>query len=184
MGYYADVGGVINFINPLTPESKEKLAQILTDEWYDEFNFDEDGMTLRFWSGDKYNYDTEEMLNRIAGEFYVIDGCVECHGEDGEHWKFKYVKAIPHGRFKSISGRVVYDDECQVQNGDRTEFLGQLIDTFEDFLEGKGITFPNSEREDSGEDAAIIYGSDYDWIQCGLEETLMRWGVLAPELRW
>lgn len=48
-------------------------------------------------------------------------------------------------------------------NAERAELFGCLIDCVEDFLDEKGITIediPNEEREDN--DAAIIYGSDYD----------------------
>ena len=45
---------------------------------------------------------------------------------------------------------------------DRAEFVGQIIDIFEDFLEERGVMITNSEREESAEDnSAIIYGSDY-----------------------
>ncbi len=54
----------------------------------------------------------------------------------------------------------------QMSQSDRMELLGGLIDVVEDWLEEKGITandIPNEEREDT-EDAAIIYGSDYDYL--------------------
>lgn len=49
---------------------------------------------------------------------------------------------------------------------ERMELWGRLIDVVEDWLEEKGITaedIPNEEREDN-ENAAIIYGSDYDYL--------------------
>ena len=46
-----------------------------------------------------------------------------------------------------------------VKTNDRAEFIGQIIDIFEDFLEEKGIEIPNDDRED--ENDAIIYGLDY-----------------------
>ena len=55
-------------------------------------------------------------------------------------------------------------DENMFQN-DRQELWGRLIDVVEDWLEEKGITkedIPNPDRED--EDAAIIYGDDYDYL--------------------
>lgn len=51
-----------------------------------------------------------------------------------------------------------------VPNDLKPELLGQIIDIFEDFLSDKGITaddIPNPDRDDT-EDAAIIYGNDYD----------------------
>ena len=54
------------------------------------------------------------------------------------------------------------------------EFVGQIVDVFEDFLDGKGITIENSERE-GDDDEAIIYGSDYDEIADGIREIISRW---------
>lgn len=54
----------------------------------------------------------------------------------------------------------------QMSQSERMELWGGLIDVVEDWLEEKGITtndIPNEEREDV-EDAAIIYGSDYDYL--------------------
>ncbi len=57
---------------------------------------------------------------------------------------------------------------------DYAELLGCLIDIVEDWLEEKGITADyilNEERKDS-EDAAIIYGSDYDYLADQFAATL------------
>lgn len=54
----------------------------------------------------------------------------------------------------------------QMSQSERMELWGGLIDVVEDWLEEKGITandIPNEEREDT-EDAAIIYGGDYDYL--------------------
>ena len=50
-----------------------------------------------------------------------------------------------------------------IKQENKTEFLGQLIDVVEDWLEEKGIDIPNEEKDEL--DAAIIYGSDYDKLQ-------------------
>lgn len=60
---------------------------------------------------------------------------------------------------------------------DKAELFGQIIDVFEDFLDEKNVTFENDEREDS-EDAAIIYGSDYDAIRQELENLLVAWNLI------
>ena len=57
----------------------------------------------------------------------------------------------------------------------KSEFIGQIIDIFEDFLEEKGIRLDNDEREADDEFAAIIYGSDYGDIQDQLEAMLNEW---------
>ena len=60
---------------------------------------------------------------------------------------------------------------------EKFELIGQIIDLFEDFLEEKQINITNDEREDN-ESAAIIYGSDYFVLEDGIEETLRNWNLL------
>ena len=62
------------------------------------------------------------------------------------------------------------------------EFIGQIIDIFEDFLTEKGVTNPEiQEAIDEGEDPkdlAIIFGSDYGSLQDSLTAMLTEWHVL------
>lgn len=63
---------------------------------------------------------------------------------------------------------------AEMSQSERAELFGCLIDIVEDWLGEKGITtndIPNTEREDS-EDAAIIYGSDYDYLADQFAATL------------
>lgn len=177
MGYYADVDGYIQFFNPLTKDRKEKLADILDRSWYD-CTIADDGMSVSFYSDEKYYYETNVMLNTIAENFAVKTGCVECHGEDGAHWRFKYVSGSPHGAFVEYTGRVVYDDDVPVSEDHTGEFIGRIIDVFEDFLDEKGIVIPNEDKEQSGEDAANIYGMDYGLIQSRLEGIMRCWNII------
>lgn len=69
---------------------------------------------------------------------------------------------------------------------DKPEFIGQIIDLFEDFLDAKGVKIPNDEKiEDATEDIedciANIYGSDYGDLSDGIEEILTRWKLLEEE---
>ena len=57
------------------------------------------------------------------------------------------------------------------------EFVGQLIDIFEDFLEERNVVLENSEREED-EDAAIIYGTDYGELQSAIEFMLDAWHLV------
>lgn len=65
------------------------------------------------------------------------------------------------------------------------QFVGQLIDIFEDFLTEKGITLDNPEIQeaiDEGcdpDELAVIFGSDYGWIQDRLENTITNWQLVA-----
>ena len=67
-------------------------------------------------------------------------------------------------------------------SAEKHEFIGEIIDIFEDFLEEKGIDIPNDEKEDS-ESPAIIYGTDYGNLQDDLEAMMLAWGVFEKGMR-
>lgn len=69
----------------------------------------------------------------------------------------------------------------KLNKNDVPEFVGQVIDIFEDFLEDKGIWIENDEREESHEGAAILYGSDYGTLQTALEGMFKNWGLVEEE---
>jgi hypothetical protein len=69
--------------------------------------------------------------------------------------------------------------KIEMNENEEAEFVGSIIDIFEDFLEEKGITIndiPNKEREEYAdgdlEGLAIIFGSDYDRITNGIRSIL------------
>lgn len=66
----------------------------------------------------------------------------------------------------------------EIHQEDVCEFLGQIIDIFEDFLDAKRIQIPNAEKEDSGEFAANIYGTDYDDLRNELAEMMINWHII------
>lgn len=176
MGYYASGGGYIMFKTPLNDEQSKQVSDLLDQAWF-EFTWDKDKKEVDFWPPDKYYWDTDTLLNEIAKQFPVSDGSAEFHGEDDTHWVYQYE---PVGKsFLEFNGRVVYDNEdlrSSVKEDDRTEFIGQIIDVFEDFLESKGIDIPNEDKEQS-EFPAIIYGMDYGEIQSGIEAIMYSWKV-------
>lgn len=61
---------------------------------------------------------------------------------------------------------------------DKAEFLGQIIDIFEDFLEEHGVMFPNEERDQDPDNAAIIYGTDYGYLSEELETLMISWDLM------
>ena len=66
---------------------------------------------------------------------------------------------------------------------DLPEFIGQIIDTFEDFLDEKGVFIKNLERdadeEITGENnCAIIYGEDYGRIADDIRNILVGWKLI------
>lgn len=62
-----------------------------------------------------------------------------------------------------------------IKQENRAEFLGQLIDVVEDWLEEQGIDIPNEEKDELN--AAIIYGSDYDKLQSGFAAIMESYNI-------
>ena len=62
----------------------------------------------------------------------------------------------------------------------RLEDLALIIETFEDFLEEKGIDIPNPER-DEDPCGSLIYGTDYGNLSDRIEDLLIRLGYMEKE---
>lgn len=73
----------------------------------------------------------------------------------------------------------------RVSDDELPEFLGQVIDVVDDFLEERDITLPDSEKEmeEDGDDgnSAVIYGSDYGQLYEQFEELFRNWADSRPE---
>ena len=71
--------------------------------------------------------------------------------------------------------------EPVVSRENSPEFIGQIIDIFEDFLDRKGIIIENDEKDDPNLEegsAANIYGTDYGDLQTDLEDMMVNWNVM------
>ena len=72
-------------------------------------------------------------------------------------------------------------------NSDKLEFIGQIIDIFEDFLDEKGVKIDNPDRDrdaivDASCSKANIYGCDYGDLSDRIELTMTNWGFFKEEL--
>ena len=67
-----------------------------------------------------------------------------------------------------------------VDVNDKAEFLGQIIDVFEDFLTEKDVVpFNDEPQEDNDSDNPVyIYGDDYYEIEDALRVIMERWKVI------
>ena len=64
----------------------------------------------------------------------------------------------------------------------KEEFIGQIIDLFEDFLDEKNVKISNPEAvEDGEENAAIIYGGDYDTLHDQIQDALENWNIIPED---
>ena len=68
----------------------------------------------------------------------------------------------------------------QADSSDAAELVGTILDSFEDFLQEKGVAIANDEKADDV-DAAILYGTDYAVLEERVKDTLVKWGVFSGE---
>ena len=69
-----------------------------------------------------------------------------------------------------------------INKNNKEEFIGQIIDLFEDFLDEKNVKISNSEAvEDGEENAAIIYGNDYDTLHDQIQGVLENWNIIPED---
>lgn len=66
--------------------------------------------------------------------------------------------------------------EYKIKEANNLEFIGQIIDIFEDFLEKRGIHIHNVEQD---KDVALIYGEDYFELEDSLKDMLKNWVVIV-----
>lgn len=68
---------------------------------------------------------------------------------------------------------------------DKAEFIGQVIDIFEDFLDEKDVIIPNDDRDKNPdynpENLVNFYGRDYDTVKEKLEHLFRSWKVLKDD---
>lgn len=65
----------------------------------------------------------------------------------------------------------------EIADDELPEFVGQMIDIFEDFLDEKGVKIEHEECDDEDAEETNIYGSDYNIIAEGICATLASWRV-------
>jgi len=56
-----------------------------------------------------------------------------------------------------------------------------LIETFEEFLDARGIDVPNEEKEED-DWASTIYGTDFGDLQSMVADTLAAYGIECPAI--
>ena len=181
--YFHDVMGFIGFKDTL----QELLDYIRNPEdGYEELHIenttgkdneaDSDGI--------KYYLTINSLYMGFPIEFEIydlddIDGCNELAKNDLLEVR-EYINAKHQKECKREITKLNADDKA--------EFYGQLIDVFEDFLDARGITrddLKNPDRDDiedreDTEDAAIIYGEDYDELREGLSTVIENWFDVKP----
>lgn len=69
-----------------------------------------------------------------------------------------------------------------INKNNKEEFIGQIIDLFEDFLDEKNVKISNSEAIENGEEnVAIIYGGDYDALHDRIQGVLENWNIIPED---
>ena len=66
----------------------------------------------------------------------------------------------------------------RLENSEKLELLCGIIETFENFLDDRGIVIENDEKEEDPESASNIYGTDYGDLESEIESVLQKYGLL------
>lgn len=67
------------------------------------------------------------------------------------------------------------------------DFICEIIEHFEDFLDAKSIELDNPEKQEAVDDGqeedtlANIYGTDYGWLQSEIEGSLKFWELIPKD---
>ena len=186
MGYYATCSGEIAIAQNLTEKQIDEICDEARKYSWECQMFDRrrnERTEVDLYYHDKYHdCDILDFLTYVAENYPITDGCIECIGEDDARWRFIW----KDGEWVEEDGEIVYEGDLPktIDGADCPEFIGQIIDIFEDFLEAKEITIDNPEKEEAvadGEDPdniAILYGSDYDALYESIKAQLKNWGIV------
>ena len=133
-------------------------------------------------------FDTNDYSVYFTKSDYSVRGTLkEIFDEVNKH--FEAVKELGASVDQKPKHQVLRDSkEAQMQGTkimleDQPEFAGQIIDTFEDYLDDMLVApeeFPNDEREDG--DSALIYGSDYGELQDAIYAEMEKQGLFQTEI--
>lgn len=131
--------------------------------------------TVQFWMNNFLDTEIEDVKGAISNEHIWLMGsdteeAVACHTQNIADLE-EYLARLEYIKNKYCRCKTMIDE------ADRLEFIGQVIDIFEDFLDEKGIEIINPEKDDS-DNPAIIYGSDFGKLEDGLERILHAWNLL------
>ena len=149
MGYYADYDGYIKF--------KKEPGDDVRNAIENSFNVcEEDELSYSLNGSDKYyEDDVFEVLGKTEED--CEKGEIEYRGEDGCIWRFIF----SDGEWFEENGFVKYIDSG-VDHEDKEEFIGEIIDIFEDALGGSEV---------------LIKDDKYDQIAEQLNQLMKNWNV-------
>lgn len=113
-----------------------------------------------------------------SGDIYLK---LDTSGEDNNAYNLNTCKfaTLSDGTVTPIEAElVIRDKKIMIDQNDKAEFIGRIIDVFDDFLDEKDVTLEAPEESDEMELGGNIYGSDYDSISNSLESLLRGWKVI------
>lgn len=136
MGYYASHDGTIVLKEMPPKEIINACEDALSDARY----YENDNSIYISGYAKYYDDEVRNCLNLIAN--YVKEGCIEFTGEDYHHWQFKFID----GEWEEQDGEIVYDSI--VPEKEQEEFIGQIIDIFDDEINPENPVFTGSKFND------------------------------------
>ena len=146
MGYYARWSGWIKFKENHNNDIRKELNETFRENYYDQRGYAE--------YSNSGNYDGQHIETILNKAMPFIDQAeMKYTGEDGAIWRF----VIEDGVLDEQDGRVCYLP-------DRNEYIGQIIDIFQNELEKENKNL-------------LINGSVYDTIADKLDCLMTGYGV-------
>ena len=112
----------------------------------------------------------DEFLQTEFADPAYMEGLISMMDDHEKMWKFycEHYHSNNDTKNKEEASATLLSKE------DTQEFIGQIIDIFEDFLEEKGVQL-NFEESD---DEAVLYGNDYDSLSDKIKNMLKAWHVI------
>lgn len=134
------------------------------------------GETTINWQVGDTRYDMKEVLEKIALQCGGAKAMADKYAipEERLTWMQLQEKFMPEDKKAKMADAVNLADA-----GQRGEFLGQIIDVFEDFLEEQQVKVPAPEGSEIDEqDNVRLCGSHYDKLHDALENLMVNWQVM------
>ena len=134
------------------------------------------GETTVDWQAGDTRYDMKEVLEKIALQCGGAKAMADKYAipEERLTWMQLQEKFMPEDKKAQMADAVNLADA-----GQRGEFLGQIIDVFEDFLEEQQVKVPAPEGSEIDEqDNVRLCGSHYDKLHDALENLMVNWQVM------
>lgn len=127
------------------------------------------GETTIDWQAGDTQYSLQRILRKIVSRCGGINAMTQKYGIDSEN--LLWLK-LQKKEYQEAKNTFPIDD-----NSDKMEFIGHIIDIFEDFLDENNVKMPKPKCDLPNEHDVKIYGKHYEILQNKLDDLLKNWQI-------